>query len=667
MLFVNGLSMQFSGEYLFDEVSFMVNDRDRIGLVGANGAGKSTLLKILVGETEAESGTIEKSNEFRIGYLPQDGLKYSGRTLIDEARSAWPVLVDVDEETWRVQRLIEEHTNHASEEYLDLVNRLGELHHRFEELGGYAADARIASVMSGLGFTAGDLLRLTDEFSGGWQMRIALGKLLLQQPDLLLLDEPTNHLDIESLTWLETWLQSYEGALIIVSHDRHFLDAITIRTIEIAAGDVYMYEGNYSTFVIRQQERRALMKGAYENQQRRVAEIERFIERFRYKATKSRQVQSRVKMLDRMERVEVEEEDRSRIRFTFPIAPPGGAVPLEVKDGTKYYDSLLVFEAADLQIERGDRIAFLGRNGEGKSTMAKILAGVEPLTRGECVVGYNVVRAYYAQQQADALDPNKTVLETVDQIATGEQRGQLRSLLGAFLFQGDDVFKKVKVLSGGEKARLALAKMLLVPANVLIMDEPTNHLDMRSKTQVKEALQKFKGTIIVVSHDRDFLDGLVSKVVEFKDHAIKIYPGSVEEWLLRRGNTSVEAATAKKVQSLKQVKPARKEKESSPAVAHVKPAGTAKPSHHARHAENEARNARSKRLKTLKERVTKLEKEIAAQEAKKVEIEDTLAHSEIYRDGEQAKKLNESYRMVGVALSELYFKWGEANEALERG
>ncbi len=646
--------MQFGGEYLFDDVSFLVNDRDRIGLVGANGAGKSTLLKILVGELEAEAGTIDKSNEYRIGYLPQDGLKYSGRTLIDEARSAWPTLVDVDEETARVQRAIEEHTDHASAEYLDLVNRLGELHHRFEELGGYGADARIAAVMSGLGFTAGDLQRLTDEFSGGWQMRIALGKLLLQQPDLLLLDEPTNHLDIESLTWLESWLQSYEGAIIIVSHDRHFLDAITLRTIEIAGGDVYMYDGNYSTFVVRQQERRELMRGAFENQQRRIGEIERFIERFRYKATKARQVQSRIKMLERMERVEMEEEDRSRIHFTFPPAPPGGVVPLEVKDGTKYYDSLLVFAGVDLQIERGDRIAFIGRNGEGKSTMAKILAGVEPLTRGECAVGYNVVRAYYAQQQAEALDPDKTVLETVEEIAVGEQRTQLRSLLGAFLFQGDDVFKKVRVLSGGEKARLALAKMLLVPANVLILDEPTNHLDMRSKTQVKEALQKFKGTIIVVSHDRDFLDGLVSKVCEFKDHAIKVYPGSVEDWLRKRGTASVDEATAAKSGARER----ERVKEQQPQPGNDKESKRRKA---------EERNARAKRLKPLKDRVDRLEKEIAAKETRKKEVEEELANPALYANGETMKRLNDEYRAVSGELNDLYFKWSEANEALDRG
>lgn len=655
MLFINGLSMQFGGEYLFDDVAFVINDRDRIGLTGANGAGKSTLLKIIVGEIEPEEGGIEKPAGFTVGYLPQDGLHFTGRTLLAEAKSAWVELEKIEQEIDRTQQLVSDHTEHESAEFLTLVHRLGDLHHEYDHMGGYAIESKIAAVLHGLGFQDSDMLRLTDEFSGGWQMRIALAKLLLNKPQLLLLDEPTNHLDIESLTWLEAWLQNYEGAIMMVSHDRRFLDSITVRTIEISAGEVYIYEGNYSTFLRLQAERRALMRSAFDNQQRRIQEIERFVERFRYKSTKSRQVQSRVKMLERMDKIEVEDEDRSKIHFTFPPASQSGVVPMDIRHATKYYDELCVFKDIDFRLERGDKVAFLGRNGEGKSTLAKIIAGIEPLTAGERVPGYNVQIAYFAQQQAEALDPDKTVFATVEDGATGEVRLKLRSLLGAFLFSGDDAFKPVRVLSGGEKSRLALAKMLLLAANVLVLDEPTNHLDMRSKAVLKEALQKYTGSFVVVSHDRDFLEGLVTKVVEFKDGKIKEYLGGVDAWLWKHEHANdapaVEAAQKKEAKAFHKSKDAKK---SGSAPKPDKKSG------------GDKNSDRVKRQKPVKDKIAKLEKSIAQTEERKTAVEEELAHPEVYKDGARAKKLNDEYATLGATLKDLYFKWGEAAEELDR-
>jgi ATP-binding cassette subfamily F protein 3 len=563
-------------------------------------------------------------------------------------------LEDLKQQIDDVQKKMEEHTDHTSAEYNDLVELFGDLYHRFDHHGGYSIQSQVSTVLDGLGFLQSDHGRLTQEFSGGWQMRIALAKLLLQTPDLLLLDEPTNHLDIESLTWLEDWLQSYGGAILMVSHDRRFLDNITKRTIEISAGDVFAYDGNYSTYVRVSAERRELLKAAFNNQQKKIADIEKFVERFRYKATKARQVQSRVKMLEKMQRIELEEENRSQIHFEFPAAPNSGVVPVEIVDATKMYDELLVFENINIKIERGDKIAFLGRNGEGKSTMAKVIAGIEPLTFGECKYGYNVSVAYFAQQQAEALDGNKMVLATLDEGATGEVRTKLRSLLGAFLFQGDDAFKYVRVLSGGEKSRLALAKMLLQPSNLLILDEPTNHLDMRSKAVLKEALQKFNGTILVVSHDRDFLDGLVNKVLEFKDHNVKEYLGGLQDWQWKKQQLEAQA----KADALAKTTSKKAQAPKFPDKAQDKPKD--------KRSQNGAKNNNDKKLKLLKDKISKLEKNISATETKKTEIEAVMANPDFYKDGGKSKEVLAEYNTLKEALNSFYFEWAEVNEEMER-
>jgi len=647
MLFVHNISMQFGGEYLFDDVSFVINDRDRIGLTGVNGAGKSTMMKILTGEVEAEEGEIQKPKDFTVGYLPQDGVQLHGRPLIDEVNSAFEAIEELKLQIENVQRKIEEYTEHTSAEYNDLIALFGDLHHRFDHHGGYSIQSQVSTVLDGLGFRQSDYIRLTEEFSGGWQMRIALAKLLLQKPDLLLLDEPTNHLDIESLTWLEDWLKNYDGAILMVSHDRKFLDNLTNRTIEISAGDVFAYDGNYSTYVRVSAERRELLKSAFNNQQKKIADIEKFIERFRYKSTKARQVQSRVKMLEKMQRIELEEENRSKIHFRFPPAPNSGVVPVEISNATKMYDELLVFKEVNLMIERGDKIAFLGRNGEGKSTLAKIIAGKEQLTFGECTFGYNVSAAYFAQQQAEALDGNKTVFQTVDEEAAGDTRINLRSLLGSFLFQGDDAFKYVRVLSGGEKSRIALAKMLLKPANLLVLDEPTNHLDMRSKAVLKEALQNFTGTAIIVSHDRDFLDGLVNKVFDFKDGAVKEYLGGLQDWQWKKQQVQSGGA----MESLKVKQPAK---------VHNTP-----PPKDNRQPTQKKHNIR-KKPDPLKNKITQLEKLIAETETKKTELESIMANPDFYKDGGVSKQIITDYNAVKSALTDLYYEWAAVNEQLEK-
>jgi len=645
MLFVHNLSMQFGGEYLFDDVSFIINDSDRIGLVGVNGAGKSTMLKILVGEIEPEEGEIQKPKGFTTGYLPQESVQLEGRTLIDEVNSAFTEIEELQRQIDDLQRQIEEYTDHASEEYHEILEKFSDLHHQFDSHGGYSIGAKVSQVLDGLGFKQSDYSRLTEEFSGGWQMRIALAKLLLRQPDLLLLDEPTNHLDIESLTWLEDWLKNYSGAILMISHDRKFLDNLTKRTIEISVGNVFAYDGNYSTYVRVSAERRELLKASFTNQQKKIAEIEQFIERFRYKATKARQVQSRVKMLEKMQRIEIEEENRNAIRFTFPQAPNSGIVPVEILNATKYYGDLLVFNNINLRVERNDRIAFLGKNGEGKSTLARVIAGVENLTSGECKYGYNLIPAYFAQQQAEELDGAKTVLQTVEEMAPNGTPGNLRSLLGAFLFQGDDVFKYVRVLSGGEKSRLALAKMLLKPSNLLIFDEPTNHLDMRSKAVLKDALLKFAGTIVVVSHDRDFLDGLVNKVFEFKDHAVKEYLGGVADWQWKKRELANEKAAPKK-----SVANEPKNVETKQRNKPVK---------------SEENRAREKKIKTLKESVTRIEKTIADVESKKTELESVMENPDFYKDGGKAKVIMADYNTLKQTLNDLYYEWAEMNKKVE--
>ena len=534
MLAVNNLSVQFTGTNLFDNVTFNIGDHDRIGLVGKNGAGKSTLLKILCGWQEPEGGNLVIASGQEVGYLPQEMIPDSKRTILDETLTAFSRIDELLELQQKLTDEIAERTDYDSAEYTRLLNRHNEVTEHVTLLGADSRQEKTEKVLLGLGFKHSDFGRPLTEFSGGWQMRVELAKLLLKQPDFLLLDEPTNHLDIESIQWLENFLQNYPGAVVLVSHDRTFLDNITKRTIEITAGRIYDYKCPYSEYVIQMQERRASQMAQLTAQQRQVAQIEAFIERFRYKATKAKQVQSRLKMLDRMEAIQVDEVSTESIHFRFQPAPHSGKIVVEAQHLGKAYDSLQVFDGVDFLLTSGKKVAFVGKNGEGKSTMAKIIVGEITDYTGSFKLGANVQVGYYAQNQAAMLDGEKTVFQTIDDIATGDIRPKIRNILGSFLFDSEDCEKKVKVLSGGEKARLALAKLLLTPSNLLVLDEPTNHLDMDSKDILKNALLQYTGPLVVVSHDRDFLQGLTDELYEFRDGAVHEFKGDIFEFLESR-------------------------------------------------------------------------------------------------------------------------------------
>ncbi len=533
MFSINNLSIQFNGEYLFEDVSFIINKRDRIGLVGKNGAGKTTMLRLITGEMSPESGNIVMPSEGTMGYLPQEMKLRSEKTVLQEAFKAFSETNELERKIEKYATEIAERDDFHSESYHKLMEKLADANERFALIGGATQEARAEKVLLGLGFDAEDFQRPMSEFSGGWQMRVELAKILLRNPDLLLLDEPTNHLDIESIQWLETFLMDYSGAVVIISHDRAFLDNVTKRTVEISKGKIYDYKASYSDYEQLREERLEQEMASYNNQQREIAQIERFITRFRAKATKARQVQSRVKLLEKMEKVEVDELDTSAIHFRFNQAPPSGKVVIEATGIGKKYGTNTVLENIDFSLSRGERLAFVGKNGEGKTTLSRIIIG-EIEHSGELKTGHNVKMGYYAQNQTELLDGEKTVFQTLDDVAVGDIRPRIRSILGGFLFQGDDIDKKVKVLSGGEKSRLAIAKLLLSPSNLLVLDEPTNHLDMRSKDILKNALLQFDGTIIVVSHDRDFLQGLTNKVFEFRNRQIREFLGDVYDFIESR-------------------------------------------------------------------------------------------------------------------------------------
>lgn len=536
--------MQFTGTNLFDHVTFNIGDHDRVGLVGMNGAGKSTLLKILCGWQEPESGTLVIAAGQTVGYLPQEMVPDAIGTVLEEALMAFSALDDLEREQERLTAEIAERTDYESAEYTRLLERHNEVTEHLALLGGSRRQEQAEKVLLGLGFKHSDFDRPVAVFSGGWQMRVELAKLLLRHPDFLLLDEPTNHLDIVSIQWLENYLANYSGAVVLVSHDRTFLDNITKRTIEITAGRIYDYKCPYSEYVIQMQERRASQMAQLTNQQRQVAQIEAFIERFRYKATKAKQVQSRVKMLERMEEIKIDEVSTESIHFQFPPAPHSGKIVVEAQHLGKAYGDNQVFDGVDLLLTSGKKVAFVGRNGEGKSTMAKIIVGDINDYTGSFKLGAGVQLGYYAQNQAAMLNLDKTVFETIDDIAQGDIRPKIRNILGSFLFGDDDIDKKVKVLSGGEKARLALAKLLLTPSNLLILDEPTNHLDMNSKDILKNALLQYTGTLIVVSHDRDFLSGLTDELYEFRDGAVHEFKGDIMEFLESSRETSQTSLTS---------------------------------------------------------------------------------------------------------------------------
>ena len=534
MISIDNLTVSYGGWTLFDQISFLINPKDRIGLVGKNGAGKTTILKLIVGLQQPTSGAVTRNGDCSIGYLPQQMQVADTTTLLAETAKAFEEVLAIEAEIATLTEEIAARTDYESEAYEKLLHRLNDANDRYHILGGDTRDADIEKTLLGLGFRREEFDKPTSTFSGGWRMRIELAKLLLRRPSIFLLDEPTNHLDIESIQWLEEYLKNYNGAVLLISHDRAFLDNVTNRTIELSLGKIYDYKVPYSQFVTLRAERRAQQLAAYQNQQRLIEKSEEFIEKFRYKPTKSNQVQSRIKQLDKLERIEVEEEDLATLNIKFPPAPRSGQIVAEIKEVGKSFGAHHVFSGADFTILKGDKIALVGRNGEGKTTLARMLIGELAPTEGNIRIGANVSIGYYAQNQDDLMDGDFTVYDTLDRVAVGDIRTRLRDILGAFLFRGEDIDKKVKVLSGGERSRLAMARMMLEPHNLLVLDEPTNHMDMRSKDILKEALRKFDGTLVVVSHDREFLDGIVDKVYEFRDGGVREYLGGIYYFLEKR-------------------------------------------------------------------------------------------------------------------------------------
>jgi ATP-binding cassette subfamily F protein 3 len=533
MLNIHNLSVSFSGEYLFEEISFKLISGDRVGLIGKNGAGKSTLLKLLSKEMELDSGSIAFEKDVKTGFLKQDIDFDKGRSVLDEAYQAFEEIKKIEKKQNQINRELEERTDYESESYLELINELGETSDRYELIGGYNYQGQTEKILQGLGFKREDFDKKTDTFSGGWRMRIELAKLLLQNNDLLLLDEPTNHLDIESIIWLEQFLKTFPGAVVIVSHDKMFLNNVTNRTIEISLGRIYDFNKPYSKYLVLRNEIKEQQISAQKNQDKQIQQTERLIEKFRAKASKASMAQSLIKKIDKIERIKVDKDDNSVMKLRFPISIRPGKVVAEIQGLSKSYESNQVLSDIDLLIERESKIAFVGQNGQGKSTLAKMIVG-DISGSGLMKLGHNVQIGYFAQNQAEYLDGSKTVLDTMIDAANEKNRSKVRDILGSFLFQGDDVEKFVRVLSGGERNRLALAKMLLQPLNVLVMDEPTNHLDIKSKNVLKQALQNFDGTLIVVSHDRDFLQGLTNKVYEFKNQKIKEHLGDIDYYLEQR-------------------------------------------------------------------------------------------------------------------------------------
>ncbi len=553
MLNIHNLSVSFGGEYLFEEISFRLNGGDRVGLIGKNGAGKSTLLKLLTKDMAYDSGTIAMEKDVKIGFLRQDIDFEQGRTVLEEAYQAFEEIKSLELRLDEINHQLVERTDYESEGYNQLIIDLNDVTHHYEILGGYNYQGETEKILQGLGFRREDFDKKTDTFSGGWRMRIELAKLLLQSNDVLLLDEPTNHLDIESIIWLENFLKGYTGAVVIVSHDKMFLDNVTNRTIEISLGRIYDYNKPYSKYLVLRNEMKQQQLNAQKNQEKEIQQAERLIEKFRAKSTKASMAQSLIKKLDKIERIEVDEDDNSVMNLRFPISITPGKVVVEIEELSKSYGDHHVLQNINLLIERDSKTAFVGQNGQGKSTLAKIIVG-DLACEGHMKLGHNVQIGYFAQNQAEYLDGNKTILDTMIDAANEKNRSKVRDILGSFLFRGDEVEKYVKVLSGGERNRLALAKMLLQPFNVLVMDEPTNHLDIKSKNVLKQALQNFEGTLILVSHDRDFLQGLTNKVYEFKDRKIKEYLGDIDFYLEQRKVEDFRAIEKKQNSAVKKVK-----------------------------------------------------------------------------------------------------------------
>ena len=641
MIQINKLSVNFTGDFLFKDISFTAGDRDRIGLVGHNGAGKSTLLKIIHRDLEPASGTMVITSGHRVGYLPQELAGNSPLTVWDEAVSAFSEIKIMERKMQQVANELAERTDYESEDYAQLSQQLSDLNDRYNHLGGNMIEADTEKVLAGMGFLREEFHLPMSSFSNGWQMRVCLAKILLQKPEIILLDEPTNHLDIESIQWLEDYLANYDGCVILVSHDRAFLDRVTNRTIEITLGNIQDYKCSYSQYVEQRLERIESQQSAYENQQQQIAQIERFIERFRYKATKARQVQSRIKMLEKMDRITVDEYDNSSISFKFPPAPHSGLVVVESKNLSLGYDTKPgVLKGVDFRLERGERVAFVGRNGEGKSTMVKAIVGSLPPESGELQLGYQVVVGYYAQNQAQLLNPEKTVFETIDDVAVGDIRPKIRTILGSFLFDTEDTEKKVKVLSGGEKARLALAKLLLSPFNLLILDEPTNHLDMPSKDVLKNALLQYEGSLILVSHDRDFLQGLTSKVYEFKNHQMHAFTGDVYDFLAQRKMETLNELQSRNVM--------------------VQGHSVDKPVSGKEQWEQKKQREADDRKR--KNRLRKLEDELELLQHLLADTEEKLANPEANADAIASGELYKTYESIKAQIEEKEMEWLELSE-----
>lgn len=625
MITVNNLSIAFSGIELFDNVSFVIADKDRIGLVGKNGAGKSTLLKILSKQQEPQSGTIIVSQSQTIGYLPQEMIPSSSMNILDETLTAFEEAKLLEKKIEELNDEIAHRTDYESEEYERLLHLQFEANERLVLIDAANAQAEAEKVLLGLGFSRHDFGRKVTEFSSGWQMRVELAKILLKKPDIILLDEPTNHLDIESIGWLENFLINYFGAVVLVSHDRVFLDNITRRTIEITAGKIYDYKASYSEYVELLNQRRETQKQTLTNQQRQIAEIEKFVERFRYKASKAKQVQSRIRLIEKMELETIDEIDTSTIHFRFPPSPHSGKIVVQMKNLGKKYGEKEILKDVNIIIERGDKIAFVGKNGEGKSTLSKVIVGEITDYSGEYKEGHQVSIGYFAQNQAALLDGNKTVFETIDEVAVGDIRSKIRNILGSFLFGEDDIDKKVKVLSGGEKSRLALAKLILSPVNLLVLDEPTNHLDMDSKDILKNALIRYDGTLIIVSHDRDFLQGLTNSLYEFRNKHITEFKGDIFEYLEHR-----------KIEDLKTLETAKaKDSQNKTAVVSKNKMDYEK----SKEWEKELRKIRTKIEKTEQE-IEKLEEEIQEIDSKLADpnIIQTLTLDDNFYKTYQSKK-----------------------------
>ena len=639
MISINNVTVSFGSFNLLDCISFHISEQDKIGLVGKNGAGKSTIMKLITGEQQPTSGSIDKPSGVRIGYLPQIMEHHRGVSVMEEVLSVFSYIHDMESELEALSAKLAERSDYQSKEYSALIDRMNAINDRLSLESGESPRTRALKVLKGLGFKEEELERNTETFSQGWNMRMELAKILLGEPDVLLLDEPTNHLDIESIQWFEDYLKAFRGSVLLVSHDRKFLDNVTGRTVEIMLGHVTDYKVPYSKYVELRAERLAQQTAAYENQQRMIEKTEDFINRFRYKPTKSNQVQSRIKALEKLDRIEIDQTENSRINIKFPPAQRSGDIVFKGTDLTVGYPGKIVFRDAQIEIKRGEKVALVGRNGEGKTTLMRVITGELSPIEGEARIGHNVKTGYYAQNQEDILDGSVTVFDTLDRVAVGEIRTKLRDILGAFLFKGEDIDKKVSVLSGGERARLGMARLMLSPYNVLALDEPTNHMDILSKDRLKQALKSFDGTLIVVSHDRDFLDGLVDKLYEFRDGRVKEHLGGVSEFLERR-----------KLESLQQLEAVEKE-------ARVQPVKESEAA-----ASFQRRKAVTKEERKIRNRISFLEKEIELKEGRMQIIEKILANP---GNNEDIYELTREYLELKLGLDSQTDEWTTLMEQID--